>query len=79
MKDKNKENAVNDFMQMIKESWTWARLTEKEKKCFEDSVTWSINQNVIIGTHEQRCHTLNALYHTFLQGVGYNDWKWREE
>lgn len=79
MKGKNKENATLDFIGMIKESWTWARLTENEKKSFEDSVIWSINQNVIIGTYEQRYKILNALYHTFLQGVGYTGWKWREE
>lgn len=79
MKGKNKENATLDFIGMIKESWTWARLTEKEKKSFEDSVIWSINQNVIVGTYEQRYRTLNALYHIFLQGVGYTGWKWREE
>jgi hypothetical protein len=79
MKNKNKENATLDFIERIKESWTWARLTEQEKKRFEDSVIWSINQNVIVGTYKQRYHTLNALYHIFLQGVGYTDWKWREE
>lgn len=79
MKQKNKENAVLDFIGMIKESWTWEKLTEQEKKRFEDSVIWSIKQNVIIGTYKQRYQTLNALYHTFLEGVGYTGWKWREE
>ena len=31
----NKENAIKDYLAMIKQSWTWAKLTEEEKECFE--------------------------------------------
>lgn len=79
MEQKNKENAVKDFMQMIKESWTYARLTQNERSAWEESVTWAVNQKVVLGKYSQRWATLNALYHTFLSGVGYTGWKWREE
>lgn len=79
MEQKNKEDAVLDFIEMVKSSWTWQRLTEQEKKRFEKSVIWSLNQNIIVGTHKQRYRTLNALYHTFLEGVGYTGWDWRDK
>ena len=31
----NKENAIKDYLAMIKQSWTWSKLTEEEKECFE--------------------------------------------
>ena len=79
MKNKNKENAINDFTNMIKESWTYARLTENERFAWEESVAWAVDQKVVSGKYSQRWTTLQALYHTFLLGVGYTGWKWREE
>jgi hypothetical protein len=79
MDQKNKENAVNDFMQMTKESWTYARLTENERFAWEESVSWAVDHKVISGKYSQRYEILNALYYTFLLGVGYTGWKWREE
>lgn len=79
MEQKNKENAVIDFMQMIRKSWTWARLTHQERIDFANSVDWAIQQNVIIGTYKQRYQTVYALYYTFLIALGYGESDWRDK
>ena len=58
VKLEKKENAVSDYMKMIKESWTWEKLTEEEKTNFEKSVLWSLEQKIIVGNYKQ----LNCFY-----------------
>lgn len=77
---KNKENAQRDFIEMIKKSWTFERMTETEKAdCMR--VLTAYNSNAIKGTHKQRFEILNAVYLGFLAGLGYlqNPTTWREE
>ena len=31
----NKETAIKDYLAMIKQNWTWSKLTEEEKEYFE--------------------------------------------
>lgn len=83
--EKIKENAAQDFFEMIKKSWTWERLTEKEKDQFLeafDTVVYSwanSGDRVIKGTYKERWAVCNAMYHMFLAGVGYdnNDPRWK--
>lgn len=83
--EKIKENAAQDFFEMIKKSWTWERLTEKEKDQFLeafDTVVYSWSNSgdrVIKGTYRDRWKVCNAMYHMFLAGVGYdsNDPRWK--
>ena len=41
----NKENAIKDYLAMIKQSWTWSKLTEEEKECFENFLAVTQWQN----------------------------------
>lgn len=75
---KDKENAVSEYLEMIKKSWTWGRLTESERTAFLDSVEWSIDQNVIVGTWKQRWMICQALYTTLLYALDYKPFGWRE-
>lgn len=82
---KTKEDATKDFLEMIKNSWTWNRLTEKEKEQFMKAwetvtVCWTGNgESAVKGTYRDRWRVCNALYHMFLTGVGYdtNDPRWK--
>lgn len=69
-------NAVENYFQnVIKKSWTWAKLTEEERKRF-------IDMNVfekIKGTDKQRVEWLNTIYTAFLSALGYKPIGWREE
>lgn len=75
---KNKENALQDFLKMIKSSWTYDRLTENEKKRLLEFYT-NININdKLKGTYENRWQTLYMTYHAFLIALDYQLTNWRE-
>ena len=76
MKDKNL--AKQEWLEMISKSWTWARLTEKEKEQFKSLLEHPCSAVVIRGNYEQRYEACEALYHTFLEGLGYDPLEWRD-
>ena len=76
MKDKNL--AKQDYLEMISKSWTWARLTEKEREQFKGLLEHPCSAAVIKGNYEQRYEACEALYHTFLEGLGYDPLEWRD-
>ena len=74
---RNKETAYSDFITMIQESWTWDRLTKKERELFlNEAAFWQAR--CALGTWAQRYETLQGLYSMFLYGLGYNHGKFRE-
>lgn len=74
MKNNELQNTVEEYFQtIIKKSWTWQRLTEKEKTKFIN-----LNFDNIKGTKTQRILLFNDIYHTFLTGLGYEPIGWRE-
>ena len=72
---KNKENAINDFLDIIYKSWTYAKLTDKEKETMHDII---VCQSHARGSWLQRYQTLNDLYYAYLVGLGYTPTGWRE-
>lgn len=75
--DKLKENVLNDFIIMIKKSWTYEKLTDKEKSFLEKAFNDYRTQNILKGTYKQRWEILQGIYAAFLHGVGYTDFNWR--
>ena len=65
---KDKYTASNDFVKMIVDSWTYARLTNTER----DSLIEAINRAHLIGTWKQRWEQLNDIYFAFLSALGYD-------
>jgi hypothetical protein len=64
---------------MIKQSWTWAKLTEKEREKFSELLEHPCSAVVIKGNYEQRWEACEALYHTYLEGLEYDPLHWRED
>ena len=77
----NKENALETFLTNIKQSWTWAKLTDKEKRTFESRLKTNQAQNLIQGTYLQRYNVYTAMYDMFLSGLGFyeNFRHWRKK
>ena len=77
---KVKENVIQDYLEMIKKSWTWAKLTDEEKECFEKFLAYHpMVEEAVKGNYLQRWHSLEPIYHAFLMGCGYhNQLNWRE-
>ena len=64
----------DEFYESLTQSWTWKRLTEEEKKKFN-------NMNVLDrlkGTNNKRIDYLNLIYNDFNLGLGYNNPNWRD-
>ena len=77
---KEKENALNDCIEMIKHSWTYEKLTATER----ENLMLSFNQHSVTealkGNYNQRWNILRAIYHTYLLALGFNNNPtWREE
>lgn len=68
-------NAVENYFQnVIKKSWTWAKLTEEEKQRFIDMSVF----DRIKGNDKTRVEWLNTIYKAFLSALGYTAIGWRE-
>lgn len=76
--NKDKDKVIEDFSKMIKDSWTWARLTKEEKDIFMEHISWERTKNILKGTYNQRYEILNELYFFYLLGIGYIPIGWRE-
>ena len=75
---KDKELAKQEYLEMIKQSWTWAKLTEKEREKFSELLEHPCSAVVIKGNCNQRWNACEALYHTYLEGLGYDPLEWRD-
>lgn len=76
---KNKEKALDNFIEMTKNSWTYERMTPKEKERLIDMFCDIRTRKALKGTYDHRWDILQALYNAYLQGIGYNGGNWREE
>lgn len=74
-----KENALEDFKNMIEHSWTYAKFTEEEKLNWERTLNCGIVQIALKGTYKHRWEILQAIYDSFLYALNYSPLNWREE
>lgn len=75
---KNKNFVFTDFLETIKKSWTYEKLTEEEKgKLHQILLDYRTTDN-IKGNYQQRWNALNALYFAFLTALDYTPTGWRE-
>lgn len=80
MDTKPKERAVCDFVGMIQHSWTWDRMTDEERQkllslYYDDPGC----KKAIVGSYDQRWRVCNAILRSYLSGIGYNGFRWREK
>ena len=77
--EKDKENAYSEYDKMIRKSWTYARLSEEEKKRW-DYIFEEVTKNkykVITGNFNSRWKQLHNIYEAFIIGLGYPNGKFR--
>lgn len=76
--NKTKENALTDYIEMVRRSWTYGKMTDDEKnRCI--NVLTDVRALNIQGTYNQRWNALQAVYNAYLVGIGYNSFNWRED
>lgn len=74
----DKEKALYNFIETIKNAWTYERMTEQEKRQLEQVFERLRNGNTLRGNYKQRIETLNDIYYAFLLGLNYTGYNWRE-
>lgn len=75
---KLKDNVFTDFYDMIRSSWTYQKMTEKEQNKICYIILDKRTSDNIKGTYLQRWNALNALYYAFLMALDYDnnpDWR----
>lgn len=74
---RDKTTVLNDFKDMIYKSWTYARLTEKEKENLHKTFNEVSTQEALKGSYIQRWHILQAIYSSYLNALEYDPINWR--
>lgn len=73
-----KENAFAIGIATFCRSWTFDRMTHREKiRCLE-AFDFANEQGTISGTFKSRMQAMNAVYNAYLMGLGYNGHTWRD-
>lgn len=75
MTEKLDEVTNKYFQNVIKNSWTWQRLTEEEKQRFVNLDVF----NKIKGNKDTREQWLFTIYAGFLSGCSYDGLRWRDK
>lgn len=73
--NKPKEQAQADYIAMIRNSWTFQRMTQKEQ---EKAIKALHCLDMLQGSYKQRWYTMEAVYRAYLLGIGYDGAYWRE-
>lgn len=73
--NKPKEQAQADYIAMIRNSWTFQRMTQEEQ---ETAIQALLCSEMLKGSYKQRYSALNAVYRAFLLGIGYDGPQRRE-
>jgi hypothetical protein len=71
--EKCKDQASEQFIDVIIKSWTWEKLTSIERERF-----FNLLPERPSGTFEQRYDCLSMIYRAYLHGLGYQPIGWRE-
>lgn len=75
MRRQNASTAVPDYIEnVLKKSWTWARLTEEERQRFLSMEVF----DEIKGNDRTRIEWLHTIYEAYLTALGYKPIGWRE-
>lgn len=76
---KNKEDALTQYVTMVKLSWTYAKLTKEEQNDLLERFAWAQELDILKGTYDARWKILDAMYGSFLAALGYyhNPSNWR--
>lgn len=75
---KNKENVLNDYKKMIINSWTYQKMTTNERERLQEVFNDIQTREALKGSYKQRWEILQAIYTSYLMGLNYNGFNWRE-
>jgi hypothetical protein len=74
----NKESALYNFKIMIEQSWTYGKMTKQERINWEKVLNNVRTRDCLKGNYNTRWNILQAIYMSYLIGIGYDSFNWRE-
>lgn len=74
----NKESALYNFKTMIEQSWTYGKMTKQERINWEKVLNDVRTIDCLKGNYNTRWNILQAIYMSYLIGIGYDSFNWRE-
>jgi hypothetical protein len=74
-----KENAKKNFINMISNAWTVEKMTQKEWDQLINVFDSPQIEKALKGNYNQRWETLQAIFTSYLIGLGYDGGDWRNE
>lgn len=77
MENLNKTEAAKDYIEAIKRSWTYARLTDEERARLFKAIQ-NCCDTCLKGSYQQRREQLQSIYYAFLLALDYKPIGWRE-
>lgn len=76
---RSKEDARKNFINMIKDAWTVDKMTGEEWKRLTNIFYNPQTERSLKGNYNQRWEILQAIFTSYLIGLGYNGFNWRED
>lgn len=73
------EKYIKQYIEIIEASWTFSKMSKEEKERFYNILNSERLKNTLKGTEKQKWNILQLIYYAFLEGLGYNGFKWRDE
>ena len=70
---------LDRFREMIVNSWTYAKLTTEEADHLNEILESNMLKNALKYTDDHKWAILQAVYHAFLEGCGYDGPTWRDK
>lgn len=78
-REEKREQIKSDFLNMIFNSWTYARLTKEEKSRLIEVYNNTQTREAQKGTKAEQWEILQAIYTSFLNALNYKPIGWREQ
>ena len=69
---------INKFNDMIHNSWTYQRMTKEEQNRWNELLFENRTISSLKGCDKVKWNILQACYHSYLIGLGYDNFNWRE-
>jgi len=71
---------IDKFREMIRNSWTYAKFTVEEADRWNDVLESVSTQEAIkiLSSEKNQWKVLQAIYSSYLDGLGYDGFNWRD-
>ena len=79
MTQEEKREKAKEHFDSLRSSWTYERMNETERRKWQELFNWVCNCGTLYAmrTEKEINNLINAVYHSYLIGIGYTNGDWR--